>query len=602
MRFLVGCLLLMIAACSTPQREPISYPELSPPVSSTDVNTPTGCLNLMNGYCDSLYAPGADGNIVINKRKGSPIYILQGKTKNGLNQVYYELAKSKLRNREYLPKDFYSVLKAHRYFQKLDDLIDRKPYSTMNMMDRIDAAELESDVDYIWNLALKDTLITRISNQFPEYPKLSEDLIPPEISHYQRLERRMLVSEISRSIWRDHPNWKKVSDTFESLRSTFLTVIGSLPIDKKIKNEWKERIQTVALVLPGSMPEIADQDCTSTNANAYYYPQLNVLTVCAGDFNSEDILLTLAHEMSHALDIDRSLHLFFQKSAMSQGLGEVNAQLCGVRDKPLSCQDWTNFKSHINEYLPSLSQFQPSLPKLNQCLKREYRTRVIDLPAISRFAKGSVQDRIRTLADEEAFLRITQAKLPLRNGKKAFNPSYLNPCHYLQTHWSTESLDSELSFLTAFTAEYSCSSEKDQAERLRQAIVFAQSFFSQMVSNMIASEGEFSSRRAMVEENYSSSPSERFADFLGSYVVAESIRSVQSLWDRRMSFLASNSWQCSGPSLSSAFPKETSIMRQYLQDSHTDGDERKKELLSQPVREILSCEQDFDWNECRFDE
>ena len=593
---------LILAGCASVQHEVIPTQALSPPPIPLDGHAKAGCLGLVNDYCDSLYAPGAEGNLIINKRKGKPIYILQGKTKNGLNQVFFELAKSKMRNREFLPKDFHSVLKAHRYFQKLEDLLERKPYSTMNLIDRIDSAELESDVDYLWSLALKDTLITRISNQFPEFPKLSEESIPPEIAHYEKLEKRMLVSEISRSIWRDHPNWKKVSDTFEGLRKTFLTVIGNLPIDSRIKENWKQRIQTVALVLPGSMPEIADQDCTTTTANAYYYSQLNVITVCAGDFNSEDILLTLAHEMSHALDIDRSLHLFFQNSEISKSLGEVNAQLCGVTEQPLSCAGWAQFKAKMNENLGPLSQFRTSLPELNQCLKRERRTRPLDPQAIARFAKSSVQDRIRSLADEEAFLRITQAKLPLRNGKKAFNPSYLNPCHYLQSHWSTESLDGDLSFLTSFTAEYACSQESDQPERLKKAIVFAQDFFTRMAENMIASEGEFSSRRTMVEENFSSSPSERFADLLGSYVVAESIKSTQSLWDRRMSFLASNSWQCTGPSLSSAFPKETSIMRQYLQDSHTDGDERKKELLSSPVRDMLSCDQDFDWKECRFSE
>ena len=141
-----------------------------------------GCLGLMNQYCDSLYAPGADGNLVIKKRKGTPIYILQGKTANGLNQVFHELAKSKLRNQNSFPKDFLAVLKAHHYFQKLEDLLERKPFSNMNMTDRVESTELESDVDYIWGLSIKDTLILRLSNKFPEYPSLSEDAIPPELA------------------------------------------------------------------------------------------------------------------------------------------------------------------------------------------------------------------------------------------------------------------------------------------------------------------------------------------------------------------------------------------------------------------------------------
>jgi hypothetical protein len=591
-------LIVMLASCSAPKSKS-DFSELTPPASLVDPRSNQGCLGLMNQYCDSLYAPGAEGNIVIQQRKGTPIYILQGKTANGLNQVFSELAKSKIRNREHFPPDFLAVLKAHNYFRKLEDLLERKPFVSMNLTDRVESTELENDVDYLWGLAIKDTMVMRISKKYPAYPSYAEDLVPPEITHYEKVERRILLSEISHAIWKDHPNWTKVTSAFEKLRAHFITTIAGLSIPDSVKDQWTKRIQTLALVLPGSMPEIADQDCTSTTINAYYYTNLNVITVCAGDFNSEDILLTLAHEMSHSLDIDRSLHLFFKQSKFSQNLGKVNAMLCQVPQAQFSCDAWKHFKDTASETLPELGEFKPDLPKLNECLKRE-PTRALDNESIDRFATLSVKERIRSLADEEAFLRITQEKLPLRNRKRAINPSHLNPCHYLQAKWDSESLDSDLSFLTAFTAEYQCSSEKDSVERLRQSIIYTQALFTEMVKNLITSEGEFSDRRMLVDENYSSSPVERFADLLGSYVVADTIKADPSIWDRRMSFFASNSWQCSGPSLSTAFPKETLIMRQYLQDSHTDGEERKKELLSSPIRNVLSCDQDFQWKECFF--
>jgi hypothetical protein len=588
------------AGCSSIRKPSPEINSLTPPVVPIESSNGQGCLGLLNQYCDSLYAPGAEGNLIINKRRGTPIYILQGKTVNGLNQVFYELAKSKIRNKDYFPADFLAVLKAHRYFQKVEDLLERKPYKSMNMTDRLESSELESDVDYIWSLSVRDTLMMRISKKFPEYPTISEDLLPPEITHFEKTERRILLSQISHATWKDHPNWKKVTSAFELLRKNYLHVIANLSIPQSVRDEWKKRIESLALVLPGSMPEIADQDCTSTTINAYYYSNLNVLTVCAGDFNSEDILLTLAHEMGHALDIEHSLNLFFQQSEFSKDLGQVNKDLC-ESPKTFSCDHWQKFKDAAAGSLPELGEFHPELPKLNECLKREKQTRALDATSIERFAKLAIKDRIRNIADEEAFLRITQEKLPLRNGKKAFNPSHLNPCHYLQTRWDTEPLDSDLGMLTAFTAEYQCSKEKDQAERLKNSIIYAQMLYTEVLKNMITSEGQFSDRRSLVEENYSSSPVERFADLIGSYVVAETMKNDPSIWDRRMTYFASNSWQCSGPSLSTAFPKETLLMRQYLQDSHTDGDERKKEILSLPIRQALSCNQDFQWNECFFD-
>ena len=587
-----------IAGCAS--KKPVhEIRTITPPPLPLKTHSGEGCLNLLNQYCDSLYAPGAEGNLVIHKRAGTPIYILQGKTANGLNQVFSELAKSKIRNRAYFPFDFRSVLNAHHYFQKVEDLLERKPFANMTLTDRLESTELEADVDHLWNLSLKDTLLMRTANKFPEFPKLADDSIPPEITHFERQERKILLSEVSHAIWKDHPNWTKVSTAFELLRTNFMTTISNLPIPKKVKETWNERLLTLKLVLPGSLPEIADQACTSTTINAYYYSHLNVITVCAGDFNSEDILLTLAHEISHALDIDRSLYLFLQNSQFSQGLARVGKPLC-ESPKKFSCEEWQDFKDSVDSTLPDLAEFKPELPKVNECLKREHQTRPLDSNSIARFANLAIKDRVRSLADEEAFIRITESKLPLRNGKKTSNPSHLNPCHYLHANWDTEALESDLTFLTAFTAEYQCSKEKDSLTRLKQSIVFTQNMFTKVLKNIITSEGQFSDRRVMVDENFSSSPVERFADLLGSYVVAETMKSVPSLWDRRMTYFASNSWQCAGPSLSTVFPKETLLLRQYLQDSHTDGDERKKELLSAPIRETLSCDRDFEWNECFF--
>lgn len=102
----------------------------------------------------------------------------------------------------------------------------------------------------------------------------------------------------------------------------------------------------------------------------------------------------------------------------------------------------------------------------------------------------------------------------------------------------------------------------------------------------------------MIAEGFSSSPSERFADFIGSRLIAAQLEESASLWDRRMTFLAGNSWQCPGPSLSQAFPKESAVLRRYLLNAHTDGQDRRKESFSQPLRQVLGCEKDFEWKEC----
>ena len=557
-----------------------------------------GCLSMLNEYCDSLYQPGVEGNLIIQKKKGGPLRVLQGKTVNGFRQVFVEFARSKLRNRRHLPPDLQLILNAHQYFERLEQLLNRTPFERMTLMDRVEAHEEESGISHTWDLAIRDTLIIRMSRRFKDYARTPSDLQPPEVIHAEGVERKVLLAQISSAIWKDHPNWKKVQTTFETLRKKTLTLIDSLPVEAELRREWKDRIGTVRLVLPGSLPEIVDRDCSTTMMNAYYYTPLNVITVCAGDFNSEEILPTLAHELSHALDNDRSLHLFFKNSGISRSLEGFNRSLCTARPSNWSCERWREFKAEIPDLISELGSYRPKLASLQRCLKKDRDTEPPGTEAIRRIATTTVRETIRELAGEDAFIRITQEKLPLNNGKRVENPSYMNPCHFLQTQWNDETLDSELSLLTAFAAEYRCNTESDPGVRLEKSIRSTQALFEGVLDGMIRSEGEFSDRKAMIAEGYSSSPSERFADFFGSRLIASQLEDSPSLWDRRMTFLAGSSWQCPGPSLSQAFPKESSVLRRYLLNAHTDGQDRRKESFSAPLRRVLGCEKDFEWPEC----
>jgi hypothetical protein len=68
--------------------------------------------------------------------------------------------------------------------------------------------------------------------------------------------------------------------------------------------------------------------------------------------------------------------------------------------------------------------------------------------------------------------------------------------------------------------------------------------------------------------------------------------------DRKNRFLASSSWQCLEPSLDSHYPEESSIEKEYIFEPHLEGDQRRKELFSAPLREVISCQKDFDFREC----
>lgn len=551
---------------------------------------------MLDTYCNFLNSPAVQGNLRV-QRGASSLTILQGDTANQFSQTYYRYALAKVKNRQHLPKDFARVLERHNYFGKLKRFLERDPRPGMSLSERLISEQTDYELGYIWHAAFNETLLLRMNRKFPEFHKLPDNMVPLELNLENRRMRRDFVSEISRALWRDTEEWKKVEAEFARLRESFVAMISRLDIPDEVRTDWLDRIRSVRLAMPGALPAISNEECSTVKANAYYHTYLDVVTVCAGDFNSEDIAQSLAHEMAHALGIDRAQYLFEIRSEFGRKLAEFRAVSC--RAKGFSCELWTDYKEKFPASLRSLEGFSPQLPSFQGCLKKRPTTRAITNDDVDRIASSLVADRISELASSERFLRITKAQMPLRNGKSQRNPNYMNPCSYYMWTQGEEPIDDELTTLIYFTAEYRCMDDATPAShRMKAAIETAKGMSEEVLRRSLRVEGEFSARSQMENEGLSSPPFERFADVIGGYALADLLSRVKDIGARRDRFLASSSWQCTEPSLESQFPEESSIEKEYIFDSHTQGDHRKKELFSKPIRRALACQKDFDFKEC----
>ena len=553
---------------------------------------------MLDTYCNILYAPDAQGNLEV-RQKHESIKVLQGQTPNQFSQVFFRYSQAKLNNQKNLPRDFAIVLNRHQYFMKLKTFLDRTPRTAMTLEQRLNSEQLDYELGFIWSTAFNETILSRMNGKYPGFFKLPESMIPVELQLEKRRLRRTLVSEISQALWRNDRNWKKVEQGFARLQGSYIRMIGQLDIHDGVRADWQRRIAEVKLVMPGAIPAISNEECSSTTVNAFYYTYLNVLTICAGDFNSEDIIQTLAHEMGHALGIDRSQYLFAINSQFGKSISELRTHVC--QPKTFDCAEWGNYKSRFGSDLKSLEGFKPDLPEFQSCLKRRETSKTLSTEDIARFARNLTADRISDLASRDKFLRITKPELPTRNGKYLRNPNYLNPCSYYMWSLGEEPVDDELTTMIYFTAEYRCNqSDLGNTQRMKNAIEVAKAMTDQVLRKTIAIEGEFSARGLLETEGFSSPPYERFADVVGSYALAELLRQIPSQTERQNRFLASSSWQCLEPSLDSHFPEESSIEKEYIFDPHLEGDQRRKELFSTPIREVISCEKDFEFKECKL--
>lgn len=600
LRALVSGLLAVSIAMSCTSQKPPDNPDpitLGRSFSSETLYTPMKppkCKAMMNTYCNTLYSPEAQGNLEI-KQTSSTIEVLQGDTRNEFSQVYFRYAKAKLKSRMSLPADFRSALERSGYFAKLRSYLIRPPRERMSLAQRLESENTNYELSYIWTASLNEAMLARLSVKFPGYHKISEINLPIELQLERRRLRRLLISEVSRAIWRDDKNWQRVEQGFDRLKVSFLRMISQLDIAKVDAEDWSERISSIELALPGSTPAISDEECSATTVNAYYFTYLNILTVCAGDFNSEDILQTLAHEMAHSLGIDRTSYLFEVNSDFGKQLSTFRANVC--KPDAFSCDQWASYKSSFEENLKTLDGFQPQMREFNQCLKRRPTSKMLSDDDVDRFSKTIVNDRMSDLASGDRFLRITKANIPMRSGKNEKNPNYLNPCEYSLWSQGEEPIHDPLTTMIYFTAEYRCS-DKQGPEKLKSAIEVSKDMTTLLLKRVLKIEGEFSARGLLENQGYASPPYERFADVVGSYALAELLKLIPEKWNRQNVFLASSSWQCLEPSLASRFPDESAIENEYIFDEHTGGDLRQKELFSTPIRQTIGCEKDFEFNEC----
>ncbi len=592
MRFLMSVFfLILLSSCISQKIEPKK-------VSSYQVQSDDGlgCLQMTDAYCKSLYDPEALGNLQVLRPKGS-ITILQGDTANDFSQVFFQYSKAKISRSKNLPPLLKKTLDEVSYFEKLQELLDRPPLSAMTFAERIKYDRLANQVDGIWDAALNETILRRLVAKYKGFHQLNSKELPPEYEIEYQKEKRRLLNQISLALWKEDKKWQNVEQTFENLKLAYLRVLDHLNVDDKARQDMKTRIQEVKLFLPGSLPEIADYECSSTTVNAYYYKFLNLITVCAGDFNSEDILQTLAHEIGHALDFSRSLYLKKMSSRLVKNQQILRSQVC--TQKAINCDFWDGFKKTYASQTADLDSFQPELKEFQQCLKRKANTKTPNNEDFERIAANKTTTIYSSLAGADYFLRIIKDKLPLRNGKLVSNPYYLNPCKYYLWTKDEEPPEDAINSLVYFTAEYTCSAKNPASKDVfKNAIEISRTMTEQIIKSNLRMEGEFSSNDLMMNEGFSSPPEERFADVLASHAIAEYLKSTPSIADRRGKMLASVSWLCSEPSLQSHFPEESKIENDYSNDSHTDGLVRFQEILAPPLRASLQCKKDFEFNEC----
>ncbi len=173
------------------------------------------CLNMVQDFCQTLFSPENQGSLSF-EIGDSKYKIKLGETENDFREADYAFMKAQLKSWPKLPAEFRENLQENGYKEKLQKHLLRTARTKMLLKDRIANMRAEEEINSIWNMAFRETVLTQMERQFPGYAKIKEDFVPLEIRYESERRRRVLLAKVAKALWADHENWKEVETTFET--------------------------------------------------------------------------------------------------------------------------------------------------------------------------------------------------------------------------------------------------------------------------------------------------------------------------------------------------------------------------------------------------
>jgi hypothetical protein len=456
-----------------------------------------------------------------------------------------------------------------------------------------------------WDNALEDTLDQSMLKLHQDYIKVKH--YPPKwIKERAELEQK-LASQINMILWSQTPAWKKVERLFNEIRDQFYAEISTLStLSAEEKRRLIDQIQKTKLVIPGTQESDSffNNECARTEWNAKYDFFNNHLKICAGQFNTDVIERSIAHELAHAVGSARNKFIAMDSTPLAEDIIQLSKDFCVNNIK--SCpKRWAAIKSDLfgkNESLQSLFQYKENFPELRSCLQNKKMNADPEelLKMIPKQAKMRAEWEASDLADQHFFLNSIKPKFINTDGTSTDSPYYLNPCGL--TSWNRERFNLKQSMEVLFLSEYLCSESQNPEIRLKQSIQMAIDLKAKIYETVIPMGGVFSDHPVMISQGFSSDTDEDFADWLGSKVLTRYLKKQTQLdADSRKNFiLAQIAGFCDLPSLTLQHKDEAEVEKSYSFEPHSLNSARIRKILTPPLREFLGCEASKQSRDCRY--
>jgi len=553
-----------------------------------------GCSHLFESFCARLYAPGNNGNLKI----AEGIEVNLGPSPSDFSRGYYLHEKMKLENKNKFNPDFLKILERKHHFQKLKKFLARPSRKKRTLKQATELyIELDSVVASDWSDAIDEYLLIQMNKKYPHYFNIPADNIPPEMIFERNRLRDQFNAALNTTIWGHSSYFLQIQAEFEEVRRETVLFIRESKLPPSVSERWIAKLKSVQIIPPNSKAGLSDKNCDIWLQNASYYPEHNVIMICAGYFG-QDAYAVLAHELAHSIDPGNSAQDFLIHE--SPGVfATFSKSLSCESSKKINCKEWEMTRDASLKELENIS-FKNEMLNFDQCFQNRKIKPISDKNYLNQIALAESVERMEGEARDNEFLKMIKPKLPLPDGTEQTNPAYLNSCGFYPFEAEIGVFRGFALVRSIFVNEYRCNTNTEGPEKLRTSIESTKSIYQSLYAAKIRVEGSFSRAKKLQTDGYAEDVGERFADYFRSEIVARILKKYPDLQERRNRFFATNASLCEIPSLAESFPVEASAERLYYFEPHSSGIHRRQEVMRETVRSVLGCEKDFELRECYF--
>ncbi|MBY0554188.1 hypothetical protein K2P97_06645 [bacterium] len=553
------------------------------------------CQTMVESFCDTLWAAPHHGNYDI--KDGKTNYQLRfGVKNNDVSNIRYEFLQSLYKNFSTLPADMQQVFNKIKLKQTLHNYINRKDIKTLNIEDMYAVPFFRGSISDLEN-AMHLVATIRTQKKIPGYIRMKADEESSEVNNIYYRNLDMAWSELFVAVWKNHPRWKKVKEIFALVRDEYINLVkNDKSTSEALKKAAIEDLMTVKLVIPGESPTKSNSrqwhTCGIDMTNAVYSPNNHDITICAGEFIGGEALLTLAHEMGHSFSLLRRIQSYLRQSAYGKDIMNLHQLSC--EKKHFSCKEWTQFKNNFDSNVSSLPNYTYDDDKF---LANFIQNDLLPIPVGEEMKKLSTRlskTTVRNTINDRSLEGILKTEEILPNASRVKNFRYLSAC-LNSARWpnALNTLVSDYTqFELFFAEEYQCQLDKKVSpnEAIKTSIELATDMINKSWTLWMRVPGRYNFFQEARNEEFAKDIEEDVVDSYASRISASILNKMESIEDRRNTYLANVASYCDKPSFRQAYPVEAGVLFKFTNASHSIGQDRRTKLLTPEIRESLQCE------------